>query len=287
MYIYVIAILHNISGPCLVSRGGLFSPSISVDSMISVGRTRIGGANNIIVFIATVAVSIFIVQILSSSLSFSSLLLSGNASTIGSTVVIGYDDTSSDNADRDYNYWLPSLFPQVVIDIHVVVSLHSIVYSLLVSSDDISLSIVLALAPSKSLFQVQTCIYFVAILHIMFDPFWVLVRFAPGSFASLSCNPYLGSRGCVRYLLVQHLGLWKQGVNDTSNIDDKDSSRTILGNYRSIVGINISNGYDSNSVYSVTTNINTREINETDNRSIVLTSNVTVMSKSVRCYKQP
>ena len=47
-------------------------------------------------------------------------------------------------------------------------------------------------------FQAKLCIHGVAILHTLLGSLLVLVVFNFQSPASLSCNPYLGSRGCIQ-----------------------------------------------------------------------------------------
>lgn len=119
----------------------------------------------------------------------------------------------------------------------------------------------------------------------MLNPLLVLVWFAPGSFASLSCNPYLGSRGCVRRLCVRHLRLRKQGVHNTSNVDDNNSSRTTLRYYYRSIGIDASDGYDYNSSITEDMNISTVINSNVDNDIIDIsdvnkTTNISITVKS-------
>ena len=78
---------------------------------------------------------------------------------------------------------LSTQFPQVVIDIHVIAFLHIMLYSISVSSQFL---------------QVSICVPVVTFSQYMFNTSLISVRFA-----SLSCNPYLGSRGCIRHLLLR------------------------------------------------------------------------------------
>ena len=101
---------------------------------------------------------------------------------------------------------MSSLFPQVLIYIHVIAFLHNILDSFLVlTCQDISPQSL------SHLFQANLYVRVIAILHNIFgSTLLVLVYLQPELLASLSCNPYSGSRGCVRRLLVRRLR--QQGV---------------------------------------------------------------------------
>ena len=91
------------------------------------------------------------------------------------------------------------LFSQVWIYVYVIAILHNILDPCLVSRGGIFPSSIL-LSTLYLIFSVRKCFHVVAILHNMLRHLLYQASFELFSFASLSCNPYSGSRWCIQRL---------------------------------------------------------------------------------------